>query len=193
MNYFIIDNSPTVTRDFCMLEAGPRAISKVRYRLLRGKPMGSDYPPDVVWHMSDRYGGIKLPSLIGNTGNMLVVERKLKEVFEQAGVPIECLPFTLLNHKDRVASTDYFIINPLGTFDCLHQQKSEIIRAEGEVVGVDKYVLDPAKLKDAPDLFRVLETPEEIVISHRLADKLKKLNPTNVYLFDLEQASSAEP
>ncbi|MCP3163423.1 imm11 family protein [Myxococcus qinghaiensis] len=192
MNYFIVDRAPTVEKSFCMLEGGPRSIAQVRYRLIRGKPMGSDYPQGVTWRMSDRYGGIRLPSLIGNTGNMLVVDRALMEVFARVEVPMERLPFALVNHKDRVASQDYFIINPLGTFDCLLKRDGQLAQAHsgGGLLGGYKYVLDSRKLKSAPEVFRVLETPEEIVISHRLADALKTLNPTNVYLFELDQASS---
>jgi hypothetical protein len=40
-------------------------------------------------------------------------------------------------------------------------------------------------------VFRIKHDRERIVISHRLADQLKKVKPTNVYLIELEQAPSA--
>ncbi|OJH39240.1 imm11 family protein [Cystobacter ferrugineus] len=159
------------------------------HRMGQGHPMGDKYPQNAEWQMSDRYGGTKLASLIAS--HYLVVERKLKEVFERTGVPMECLGFTLYDHKRQVASRDYFLINPLGTFDCLNLEKSEIEYSDetpGEIIGIDKYVLDRNKLRSAPDFFRIKEDPYVYVLSHKLVDELKQLNPTNVYLTQLEQA-----
>lgn len=154
--------------------------------------MGADYPPEPQWRMSDEYGGLKLPSLVANTNNMLVLERSLKDIIEATGVAVECLPFVLLNHKGRVASRDYFIINPLGNRDCLNLEASEIEWMEDEVVELRKPVLDPEKLKDAPDIFRIKQDREQIVISHKLADALKQAKPTNIYIFDLTQTPSTK-
>ncbi|MCP3137895.1 imm11 family protein [Pyxidicoccus xibeiensis] len=154
-----------------------------------GIAMGDKYPPDAKWYMSDESPGIKMPSLIATVTNMLVVERRMKEVIERTGVPMECLPFTLHDHKKRVARTDYFIINPLGSFDCLDLKQSEIIYDDDEVVAVEKLVLSPEKLRAAPDIFRVKEDPHVYVLSHRLVDALRQLEPTNVYLTKLEQSA----
>ncbi|MFY0562746.1 imm11 family protein [Archangium lansingense] len=191
MNYFILNLMPLVDKSYCVLGDLPDNLLSFSNRLSRGRPMGNDYPKDPQWRMSDTYGGIKLPSLIANTDSILVVERPLKEVFEATGVAMECLPFVLVNHKGRVASRDYFIVNPLGNLDCLNLEKSEIEWLDDDVVGIEKFVLDTEKVKDAPDMFRVKEDRETIVISHRLADELKKVKPTNVFLFDVEQAPSS--
>ena len=143
--------------------------------------MGDKYPQDAVWQMSSKYGGTKLASLI--TSHYVVVERKLKEVFERTGVPMECLNFTLLDHKGQVASRDYFIINPLGTFDCLNFEKSEIKYSKempGEIIRIIKCVLDSNKLREAPAFFRIKESPHTYILSHKLVDELRQLNPTNV-------------
>jgi hypothetical protein len=106
-------------------------------------------------------------------------------------VPIESLPFTLFDHKKRVASRDYFIVNPLGTFDCLELQKSEIIWADevpGAIIRVKKARLDPRKLEQAPDLFRIKEKPHAYVISGRVAAAIQQLQPTNFYVSQLEVA-----
>lgn len=193
MRYFEINKSPTIDKSFCFLWNPPPAVGIAFYRMAEGDPMGADYPQDVPWQMCREIPGKKLPSLIGTSCGYLVVARPLKEVFEQAGVPIECLPFTLLDHKKRVASRDYFIINPLGTFDCLDLQKSHITwsqKVPGAVLDLDKPVLDPKKIGHASDLFRILEDPTIIVLSAALAKKLQELQPppTNVYLNELEIA-----
>jgi hypothetical protein len=141
--------------------------------------------------MDDRSPGIKLPSLIGNTNDFLIVKRELKMVFEESGVALECLPFTLFDHKKREASRDYFIINPLGTFDCLDLQKSVVVYSKqkpGAIVSVRTPRLDPRKVASAPDFFRIQEVPYAYVISARLAAQIQALQPTNFYVTRLEAA-----
>ncbi|HEX5748010.1 MAG TPA: DUF1629 domain-containing protein [Archangium sp.] len=189
MDYFSINMSPAVDPGYCVLYGEPEGTNMLKYRMSQGIAMGDKYPQDAKWYMRKESPGIKLASLLATVTNLLVVERGMKEVFERTGVPMECLPFTLYDHKKRVASTDYFIINPLGTFDCLDLEKSEIIYDEGEIVEVEKIVLDPKKLHSAPGFFRIKEDPYVRVLSHQLVDELRKLNPTNVYLTKLEQSA----
>jgi hypothetical protein len=161
------------------------------HRMSRGIEMKDKYPADAKVYMKDRRPGMGLPSLIGNTLGFLIVGRALKEAFEATGVALECLPFTLFNHKKREASRDYFIINPLGTFDCLNMEKSEIDYSKespGEILGVDRVVLSAKKLASAPDFFRIQEVPHAYIISARLAAKLQALQPTNFYVTQLEVA-----
>jgi len=191
MDYFRINTSPTVDMSYCILHREPQGTNKYTHRMAEGHAMGDKYPADAKWQMSDKFPGIKLPSLIATTGTYLVVERKLMEVFERTGVPMECLHFTLYDHKGREASRDYFIINPLGTFDCLNLDKSIIKYSKevpGEIVRVKKYVLDTEKLRSAPDFFRIKEDPYYYVLSHKLVEELRQLDPTNLYLTKLEQA-----
>lgn len=192
MDFFVINQMPMVDRTYCFLEWKPEEIPiRQKWRLTKGYPMEDHYPGDSPWYMSDEYPGFKLPSLIGNVSNMLVLHQDLARVIEATGVPMELLKFTLHNHKKRVASRDYVIVNPLGTFDCLNYDESKIQYTEEDkpqVVGVDKRVFDSRKMAEAPDVFRILEEPREIVISHKVVEELKKLNPTNVYLHRVEQA-----
>ncbi len=189
MDYFTLNNGALVDRELCILSGAPKGLRMYSHRIGKGHPMGDKYPPDAEWQMSEKYGGTKLASLI--TSHYVVVERALKEVFERTDIPMECLNFTLLDHKGQVASREYFIINPIGTFDCLNLEKSEIEYSKevpGEIVGIDKYVLSTEKLRSAPDFFRIKEDPYVYVLSHKLADELQQLNPTNIYLTKLEQA-----
>jgi hypothetical protein len=193
MDYFQLDDCPTRDDDAVCLDDEPEGINMSQWKISDGIAMGADYPPDAKWRMSDEYPETKLTSLLATVSNMLVVDGRLKAALEATSVPIEFLPFTLYNHKNRVASRDYFIVNVLGTFDCLHPTKSEIRYSKeypDEVIGIHKHVLDKRKLASAPDIFRVKEDPTMIVISARLAAQIKKLDPlpTNVYLTKLEQA-----
>ena len=95
--------------------------------------------------------------------------------------------FQPLRPQEETPSRDYFIVNPLGTFDCLDRKKSEIQFEGDEIVGIDKIVLDSKKMKDAPDIFRLPEAPSEYFVSQRLVTKLQSLKPTNLYLRNIDE------
>ena len=108
---------------------------------------------------------------------------------------MEVLKFTLFDQKNRPLSDDYWIINPIGTVDCVDKKKSEIEYLDepgdpyhGAVVGVDKYVLDPRKLKAAPSLFRVPEESNEYFFKEDLHDKLMQKEFTNFVFEEIEVA-----
>jgi hypothetical protein len=192
MDYYEIDTMPSQDRAFVFLDNEPVGTNMFTHRMAMGFAMGDKYPSDAKIFMNDRHPGLKLPHLIGNTNRFLIVNSPLKALFQATGLPMECLPFTLMDHKKREASRDYFIINPLGTFDCMDLKKSEIEWSKeepGEIVGVDRTVLDPKKLEAAPDFFRIKEIPTAYVVSARLAAEFQKLQPTNVFLTKLDVAA----
>lgn len=187
MDYFSIAVCPLVDRSFYFLGDPPVGTGMYTHRMADGDAMGDKYPKNAKVYADKRSPGTKLPSLVANTESFLVVHKALKEVFEATGVPMECLPLAIHDPKKKLLSRDYFIVNPLGTFDALNRRKSKIEYDGEEIVGIDKLVLDARKLEKAPDLFRLKEDPSLYALSHRLAEKLKALKPTNVYLTKLEQ------
>jgi hypothetical protein len=191
MNFYRINQSPDIDLvTECVLDGQPEDTQHFRYKMAKGKSALAEYPHDAKWFMSDRWPGIKLPSIVNNTASLLVVHADVKRVIESLGVPVESYGFTLYDHKKRIASRDHFIVNPLGTFDCLNLQKSEIeysTEYPDEIIGIDRYVLDPRKLEAAPPLFRIKEDPRAIVFSHGAVNRLRDVNPTNAYFYKLDQ------
>lgn len=174
----------------------PVGIGIRRARMAKGKRIGDDYPDDAQIYLESLKSGTQLSSFIGNTRSYLIVNTEMKDVIleytSQSNCEFEILPFTLYDHKKRILSKDYWIINPIGTFDCLNKKASEIKYvdkddAKSEVVSIRKFVFDPKKLKDAPDLFRVPEDPTEYFISERLAKAFKEKGFTNIFLTEIEQ------
>jgi hypothetical protein len=120
---------------------------------------------------------------------MLIISKRLKDAMSAVNQgPVQYLPLAIYNHKKRLASDDYFIVNPLGTMDVLDTSVSEIEYLDGEVVEITKYVLDPQKVMQVPDVFRIKEEPEAYVVSERVVDEWRKLapKPTNISFFILE-------
>lgn len=192
MNYFEIDyicegGDPG---NVC-LDEEPEGIKR-SWKLNEGTPMGDDYPPGMPpLRMSTDYLGKKLASFLRNVSSLIIVEARLKDALQATGVPMECLPFTLINHKGRVASRDYFIVNLLGSFDCLDLSRS-VMKWDsdtGKLIDIKKLVLDPKKLEQAPPIFRVKEDPIRVLLSGTLVQALKELQPpiTNLFLVKVEQ------
>lgn len=148
------------------------------------------YPADAHVRMSDEFGR-ELGGIIGNTQSLLIVNKVLKEQIEQSNAePVQILPVAIHNHKNRLASADYFVVNPIGVRDCLDLDESEIEWDGDDVVAVEKFVLSEGKLDGAPDLFRVKEDPSAYIASEHLARRWVKLDPRpkNVLLIELTVA-----
>jgi hypothetical protein len=180
MDYVSINTLHRANDDLCILRNKPKGIEHLTYKMMTGVPIGSDYPKDAQITMSDKEEGIALSGLIGNTCGLLIVVSALKNLIldhDKAPDQIECLPLRILNHKKRLASDDYFIINPLGTEDCVDLEKSVIERTKsGAVVGIDELVLKRSRINPAKAIFRIKEDPHFYIARKDWLVKIKSLN-----------------
>lgn len=154
-------------------ESPPVGLELRDYYIRQGKRLGKHYPADARIKMDHRSKGNKLASMLGNTMSFLIVHTDVKKLIEtnNLNAEIEYLPVNIYNHKGRLQSSDYWIINVIGTLDCVDKEKSDIDyedETRQEVIGVGTIVLDGKKLRGAPDLFRVPEQAEDIIASDRL-------------------------
>jgi hypothetical protein len=177
---------------FCFTNKLPKGIGPATYRLADGVSLHERFPggiPEMSWALGDDYPGLALPSFLGNTGGFLAVHRDAAKIIESHRCgDLEVLPFTLLNHRGRVHSRDYVLLNPLGGVDCLDLAASVISRARsGKILGIDTIVLSSEKLRDPRDLFRIQEDPSCYVLSERLVGALSAAGCTNFVTAPLEQ------
>jgi hypothetical protein len=189
--YGQLDLCNTSESRFCVVDALPTGTgldSVDAANPMRGERAAHLYPPDAKVFMSAKFGGLELADFVANTVSFLIVHRRVKEVFEKINQgDAEYIPLAIFNHKRRQASVDYFIVNPIGTYDVLDLKASEIEWDGDDVVSVDKMVLDPRKVKKAPDMFRPNEDPTAYIISKRIAAETRKFSPprTNMHYVDL--------
>jgi hypothetical protein len=185
--FFILSTLAHSDPESCFLKDPPEGTDEWTHRMAKGHSMRDVYPRDARVFMHKSKPGFGLPSIVGNTQMFLIVDAKVKAAIEASNVAqIEYLPLSIFNHKRRLASADYCIVNPLGSFDCVDLEASEIEWLEGDIVGVDRYVLDGRKLERAPDLFRIREDPSVYVVSGNLAERLRALPASNLSLTKLE-------
>jgi len=133
--------------------------------------------------MSDKYKGMQTPDLLANTDSLLVVSERLKNVIQKyTQEHAEYLPVSIINHKGRIASDSYFIVNPIGTYACYDDKTvfSYARDGSGTVTGFEKLVFSAEKLKNVPAVFRKSIQANEIYIQGTdIFDDLKALQLTN--------------
>jgi hypothetical protein len=193
--YGLLNLNNVIEPSFCFVDTLPTGTGLDNVDAAnpsRGEPAAAVYPADARVFMSPRFGGMELPDFVCNTRGLMIVHRRVKEVVErvQRGAT-EYLPVAIYNHKRRLASAEYFVVNPIGTYDVLDLEASDIEWDDGEVVHVNQMVLDAKKVKQAPDLFRPNEDPSAYIISRKIATEIIKFSPpyTNLNyaeIFELE-------
>jgi len=187
--FYLVDTMAATSRELCFLREVPDGTDDLSYRMAMGYRMGSDYPQDARVAMSRDKPGFQLASVIGNTNAFLIVDAVMRETIAGARLgEVEFLRLAIIDHKRRVASADYCIVNPIGTVDCMDLEASTIEWFEDEIVEVEQHVFDRNKVVDAPDLFRVKQTPRAYVMSKALADRCQAAGATNLVLTPVEFA-----
>ena len=93
---------------------------------------------------------------------------------------IEYLPFTLMDHKEKELSKDYYFINPLGGIDCLNFEASGAEFDNGKFMALDKVVLDRKKIENVPHFFRVKQEGYNFIMSLELVKALRDAGVDNL-------------
>ncbi len=198
MNFYSLETSGDLNDpSFCYIAQPPEGMIRGEARMGLGKPVRKLFPENAQIRLLEEHPGIQLPGYVGNQPGYLIFSSAGRTIIQRLcpKQKIEYLSFTLINHKGRVHSTDYCIVNPLGDFDALNEVASTIRYAhdDGRILSVAKVVLDPVKLKDAPHLFRLEHKPTLYVLSQTLRNALAESNVSNIVYRPLSvQPRSAE-
>ena len=98
---------------YCTLE-GLLEVDDV-FQIKEGSPRAQGFPEDARFNMNRQAPKeVALADSLSNYENMVVVSKPLREHLEQKAPPsVEYLPVSVYNHKRRLASADYCIVNPL--------------------------------------------------------------------------------
>lgn len=195
MEYVKVETHGNVNdASLCFVSSGPEGMLKGDTRMCQGLAARKLMPSPAVIRLRDEYPGIKLAGFIGNLPGYLIFNSIGRSIIEQhcARQKIEYLPFDLINHKGRLHSSDYCIVNPLAGFDALNLEASVIDRSPdgGKILDISRIVLDSTKLASAPPLFRLVQKPIVYVMSQALIEALKTAKVNNIaYRPLLQQAS----
>lgn len=155
----------------------------------RGIRMGAAYPSGIRFQMTADVPGMQVTDVLQNALNYLMVTARLKALLEEhAGVDIEFLPFTLLNHKGRVASKDCYIANVVGTVNCVDEARTTgrpSATTPGTYARITKLELDPQRIDPVRKLFRLASQPTTFIIRDDLRTVLEQEGVTGAQYLGL--------
>lgn len=161
-------------RGYCKLRS-PALWSTVK--LHAGISVADEYP-GVTYSMHDQYPDDLLLSDNFNVAGQILVSGKLKALLQEK-LPdhaIEFLQISILNHKGRVASDDYYILHPLGLCDCIDVERSKgtwnPLQKE-QLAGCEALVFKPNSIPSGLKLFRPKYWGAEVMATREFAEEVE--------------------
>ncbi|HEX9649321.1 MAG TPA: DUF1629 domain-containing protein [Cyclobacteriaceae bacterium] len=166
---------------------------KLRAMIGWGESLKGLHPKNAEIRIEKLKNNGALSNLIGNTTNILLVDKIMKEIIrklEPLESKIEIFPFKLFSSKGKLLSDELYHINPVGLVDCLDLEKSEIKYHEEdgkkELVRIKEYVFRKDKLEHASCIFKIPEDPSSCFIRIDLARELQKANCENLCVLEIK-------
>ncbi|HYO53819.1 imm11 family protein [Archangium sp.] len=177
---------------FCGILDLPDDVEPLSWKLAKGRAVANEYPQDVKMKMADRYPGILVPDFIYNVIACTLVSEAAKELLEQhAQADIEFLPFTLLNHKGRVARERCYIVNVLGVADCVDPGRTSATHSRmerGTYLFLNKLELDLKKVPETARIFRLKQLPSVMIVHETLRAVLQEKGLTGLGFIEMGEA-----
>jgi hypothetical protein len=178
-------------KSLAFLDVEPPELGEHGYRLAVGKTMQPFYPSSVRFQLQPESPGIRLEDLLGNLMGYLIVREGVKRTIEEnvAADGVEFFPFVLVNHRRRVHATNYWIVNPIGSIDCVNRDGSEIVYSVSSPeipLEIKKFLFDERRLDPSRHLFRVPDDPRQYFISEKLAALLQDRGVSNLFVEEIE-------
>lgn len=125
-------------------------------------------------------------SLDGTT--FVVVSDAVRSFLGSEAAPkIETLPIRIINHKGHVASTAYFLLNPLAVVDCIDEEASAVeldLLDPGAFSECEQLVLRESEVPAELSVFRLEHWRSVIVIRKELAEKMKAASLTGLLFIE---------
>jgi hypothetical protein len=160
------------------------------YQLTKGIPRAATFTENAVYTMdSDFLHDTLLTDNLINSDMLIVGSLKLKKFFEARSVQkVEYLPVTILDHKQKPASRDYFIIHPIEPVDCLDLDKCDLewgIIDENSIDKVNHLVIDESRISPERKIFRPNLFYDIVLVHRELADEIDAEGFTGIRWIEL--------
>jgi len=185
---YVLWEASTMVRNACVL-GGLQGFDDV-YDLKSGVSFADSFPSGAEFPMSPDFpNNMLLTDNVMNEEGLLVGSGRLRRFLESRGTRLlEYLPVAIRNHKDKIASKDYFVLNPIRAIECLNEELSGAERdliLPDEIDLVRKLVLDVEKIDIDREIFRIARFPKVTVVHRKLADLIDKENFTGIRWLEL--------
>lgn len=171
---------------FCVIQASEGFDEA--YLLDSGISLSEKWPSNVRCDMDPEYPkDIKLADNLYGAGSA-VISGPIKELLISEQVKnVEFLAVTIRNHKGRVASKDYFIMNPLEVVDCIDIEKSGVRwnAIDSDLISsCDHIVLRRDAIPPTCKIFLPKFLPIKIFVHPGLIEKLVDAGFSGLYFTD---------
>ena len=149
------------------------------------------WPKNVTLTMDPEYPDdtLLVDNLI-NTDMLIVASGQLKEFLQTQALPmVEYLPVTILDHKGRAASSDYFIIHPIHPVDCLKLDEFDItwdVLNENCIDTIARLMIDESRIDPDRLMFRVKFLEGVILFRRDLAGAIDAMGFTGIEWVELD-------
>lgn len=188
MNYLVWAASPV--GGYCFFKCLKNVFDV--YELKEGISRTENFPSNACFHMDDSHPKQKkLADNVANLDRFPVVFKKLKEfIASREPTSTEFLPVTIYNHKGRVASNEYFIINPLKIQDCINLEKSGVVwnAIDPESIsGWSRLVIDIDRIDKNLLFFRPKYKPNAVMVRRDLAKEISNEGFTGIYFYEVDK------
>lgn len=144
--------------------------------LVAGIPLAGTWG-EAVYPMDPTYPDhIALFDGVDTIEGLVVVSKAIRDFLAgRAPAGIEFLPIGIRNHKGRIASRDYAILNPHPLQDALDVAASgptySRIR-KTDISEVERLVIDPDRVAPEVEVFRLAAFTDVVVVRRRLAEAM---------------------
>jgi len=154
-------------------------IRKVEYvhQTVEGHEYGDAFPSDAVMSMSPHFKkDTKLVDDVMNAARVKVCSKRLVDFLKSKHLKnVEYLPVTILDHKKKIASKEYNIVNPFGLQDAIDMKASvpTLNSFDQSVDSVQQLVFDKSRIDPELRLFRFAGLSRPVIIEKTLAEELR--------------------
>jgi hypothetical protein len=134
-----------------------------------GAPLESNFVPPVVYQVDLESGGSDLPTTF--LPQPIFSEQFVEHLGLIGVANLEVFPVVINDGQSESQISGYMLVNVLGMIACADLALSKFDEFDG-VYDFDELVIDPARAR-GPELFRLAEAADYIIVSGRLAERIE--------------------
>jgi len=195
MAYFVIKADRDL-KGAAQIEEHPKAVRDVikSYKFSKGVALAGQFPQLPGYQMSDEYPDNRLlTDFQDNTDDLLIISQAFADIVKS--LPhgqMEFLPIKIINHRNKVASDSYYLLNIIGTVDCLDLEKSTYKQSAmdaDEIFSIQNMVLLEDRIPENTSIYRLHRMPTLFLVSEPLKNAVVEAGLTGIRFIPTDQFS----
>ena len=150
------------------------------------------YPDDVEIVMDpDHRKDVKLYDHLYNVHRLIVASPKLTSFLKGLKLAgVEFLPISIIDHKGKVASPEYAVVNPCNVYDCIDRDATDIDWNPIDpdlIASVSQLTFDESKIDPTVPMFRVKHMAHYVFVREDVAKAILAQDFSGPYMKPLAE------